>query len=55
MFPVHLLKKAAARQSCEQLRDVANHGAGVRPDVKTAPTSKKLADKLILQAFHPKT
>ena len=54
MFPAHLLKKAAARQSYEQLRDVATHGAGVRPDVKTNPTSKKLADKLIAQAFHTK-
>ena len=47
MFPEHLIKKAAARQSYEALRDVATHGGGVRPDVKTAPTSKKLADKLI--------
>jgi len=55
MFPVHLLKKAAARQSYEALRDVATHGGGgVRPDVKTNPTSKKLADKLVAQAFHTK-
>ena len=54
MFPAHLVKKAAARQSYEQLRDVANHGPGVRPDVKTDPTSKKLADKLIANAFHQK-
>jgi hypothetical protein len=54
MFPAHLVKKAAARQSYEQLRDVANHGPGVRPDVKLAPTAKKLADKLVAQAFHPK-
>ena len=54
MFPAHLVKKAAARQSYEQLRDVANHGPGVRPDVKVAPTAKKLADKLVTQAFHQK-
>ena len=54
MFPVHLLKKAAARQSYEALRDVATHGGGVRPDVKTDLTSKKLADKLVAQAFHTK-
>ena len=55
MFPAHLLKKAAARQSYEALRDVATHGGGVRPDVKTDSTSsKKLADKLVSQAFHTK-
>ena len=55
MFPEHLVKKAAARQSYEALRDVATHGGGgVLPDVKVAPTTKKLADKLISQAFHPK-
>ena len=54
MFPARLLKKAAARQSYEALRDVATHGGGVRPDVKTDPTSKKLADKLVSQAFHTK-
>ena len=54
MFPAHLVKKAAARQSYEQLRDVANHGPGVRPDVKMEPTTKKLADKLVSQAFRPK-
>ena len=54
MFPEHLVKKAAARQSYEQLREVANRGPGVRPDVKMAPTTKKLADKLIAKAFPQK-